>query len=313
MSLSEPLRAQIESLVQQSRVVLFMKGNKNFPQCGFSAQVVKILGEVGVPFTTVNVLADPQIRDGIKEYAQWPTIPQLYVEGKFVGGCDIVRDLHASGELAPLVGAPPKAERAGASGPAKLPTITFSPGAVKAFREADDGSGDTLRIGISPSYAYELFFGGKEEGDVALEIDGIALRLDPASAARADGLRVEWVEADGAFKIESPHEPARVRSLSAKDVAKLIAAGEDFELIDVRTEGERATAKIERARHLDKAGEAFLATLPKDKKLVFHCHHGVRSRAAAEHYLEQGFQRVYNLEGGIDAWSQQVDPKVARY
>lgn len=96
-------RQRIDETVQQNRVVLFMKGSKLFPQCGFSAQVVGILRELNVEFKDVNVLADADIRQGVKEYANWPTIPQLYVNGKFVGGCDIVSDLHQSGELAQLV------------------------------------------------------------------------------------------------------------------------------------------------------------------------------------------------------------------
>jgi monothiol glutaredoxin len=90
---------KISELVGKNKVLLFMKGNKAFPQCGFSNQVVQILKKEGVDFETVNVLADPEIRQGIKEFSSWPTIPQLYVNGKFVGGCDIVNEMHASGEL----------------------------------------------------------------------------------------------------------------------------------------------------------------------------------------------------------------------
>lgn len=97
-------RQKIESLVSGHKVVLFMKGTKNFPQCGFSGAVAQILRTQGVEYKDVNVLADPSIREGIKEFAQWPTIPQLYVDGKFVGGCDIVRELHARGELAAVLG-----------------------------------------------------------------------------------------------------------------------------------------------------------------------------------------------------------------
>ena len=104
MPLSEPVRAQIESLVTGKPVVLFMKGNRQFPQCGFSAQVIQILDEVAGTYETVNVLADPEVRDGIKEYSSWPTIPQLYVKGQFVGGCDIVKEMYASGELQRLLG-----------------------------------------------------------------------------------------------------------------------------------------------------------------------------------------------------------------
>jgi monothiol glutaredoxin len=93
------VKAKIVDLVGNHKVLLFMKGNKSFPQCGFSNKVVQILKSEGVPFETVNVLADPEIRQGIKDYSSWPTVPQLYVNGKFIGGCDIVTEMHASGEL----------------------------------------------------------------------------------------------------------------------------------------------------------------------------------------------------------------------
>ncbi|NUN92833.1 MAG: Grx4 family monothiol glutaredoxin [Verrucomicrobiae bacterium] len=92
--MDEELRQRIEKTIHGHPVVLFMKGSKRFPQCGFSASVVQVLGEVGVAFETVNVLADPALREGIKEFSDWPTIPQLYVKGEFVGGADIVRELH---------------------------------------------------------------------------------------------------------------------------------------------------------------------------------------------------------------------------
>ena len=80
-------------------VVLFMKGTPEFPQCGFSGQVVQILDYLGAPFKGVNVLADPEIRQGIKEYSNWPTIPQLYIKGEFIGGCDIIKEMFQAGEL----------------------------------------------------------------------------------------------------------------------------------------------------------------------------------------------------------------------
>jgi monothiol glutaredoxin len=98
--LDETTRKFIEHLIQNNKVVLFMKGNRSFPQCGFSAAVVEVLKKHGVDFHTVNVLQDPAIRDGIKEFSEWPTIPQLYVGGEFLGGCDIVREMDANGELA---------------------------------------------------------------------------------------------------------------------------------------------------------------------------------------------------------------------
>ena len=97
-------RARIDEIVKANPVVLFMKGTALFPQCGFSSRAVAILDRLGVPFETVDVLQDPEIRDGIKAYSDWPTIPQLYVKGEFVGGSDIMMEMFESGELQQLVG-----------------------------------------------------------------------------------------------------------------------------------------------------------------------------------------------------------------
>ncbi len=97
-----PTHTAIDTAVKADDIVLFMKGNPNFPQCGFSATVVDILNHVGVTFKTYDVLSDPDLREGIKEFSDWPTIPQLYVKGEFIGGCDIIREMFSEGELASL-------------------------------------------------------------------------------------------------------------------------------------------------------------------------------------------------------------------
>lgn len=96
------INAQIDNTVKSNDVVLFMKGTPDFPQCGFSGQVAQILGYLGVAYQGVNVLADDAVREGIKVYSNWPTIPQLYVKGEFIGGCDIVREMFQAGELQEL-------------------------------------------------------------------------------------------------------------------------------------------------------------------------------------------------------------------
>ena len=99
-------RDRIEEIVRGNDVVLFMKGTELFPQCGFSSRAVAILEHLGTPFKTVDVLQDPDIRQGVKEYSDWPTIPQLYVRGEFVGGSDIMMEMFESGELQQLVATP---------------------------------------------------------------------------------------------------------------------------------------------------------------------------------------------------------------
>ena len=102
--MSDP-QARIDELVKKNDVVLFMKGTALFPQCGFSSRAIAILDHLGAGYETVDVLQDPEIRNGIKEYSDWPTIPQLYVKGEFVGGSDIMMEMYESGELQQLVAA----------------------------------------------------------------------------------------------------------------------------------------------------------------------------------------------------------------
>lgn len=103
MNDTSPVFARIEEDVNANPVVLYMKGTPVFPQCGFSAQVVQVLSLLGVKFKAFDILADDELRQGIKEYSHWPTIPQLYVKGEFIGGCDIVREMYQAGELAQLL------------------------------------------------------------------------------------------------------------------------------------------------------------------------------------------------------------------
>lgn len=308
MPLSEPVRAQIQDLVTAKPVVLFMKGNRQAPQCGFSAQVVQILDELAPSYETVNVLSDPSLRDGIKEFSSWPTIPQLYIKGQFVGGCDIVKEMYASGELQKLLGAE--------SAPSDPPRIAVTAGAAKEIaKAASEAEGELLRFSVSPKFENELYFDTRKEGDFVVDTSGLSLLVDRASAKRANGVTIDFVvgPSGGGFKIDNPNEPPRVRPLSAKELSRMLDAPGGVELFDVRPDVERNLAKIARARALDADGIERLAGLAKDTPIVFHCHHGMRSRAAAEEAIGRGFTRVYNLEGGIAAWSEDVDSSVPRY
>jgi len=101
--MTTPIQERIQAEITANPVMLYMKGTAMFPQCGFSARVVQILTHMGVPFATANVLEEAGLRDGIKQFSNWPTVPQLYVKGEFVGGCDIITELYQSGELATLL------------------------------------------------------------------------------------------------------------------------------------------------------------------------------------------------------------------
>jgi monothiol glutaredoxin len=102
-TMTQSVQEKIDALVKDNKLLVFMKGTPQFPQCGFSAATVQILSTVGYPFEAVNVLEDNEIRNGIKAYSNWPTIPQIFVDGEFIGGCDILIEMHNRGELKPLI------------------------------------------------------------------------------------------------------------------------------------------------------------------------------------------------------------------
>ena len=306
MSLAEPLRTQIEGLIGNNRVVLFMKGTRSFPQCGFSATVVQILDDLLPEYHTVNVLKEPDIREGIKAFSNWPTIPQLYVNGKFVGGCDIVREMYVSGELQSALGVKAPEQTA--------PRIDVSESARRAIQQAGE-PGAALRLSVSSRFEYELSLDEQRNGDFAIDLgQGLSLVIDRMSAKRADGISIDYSGANGGgFRIDNPNEPARVKSLQPAELKALLASSQPPQLIDVRSQEEQDIACIAGGKLLDTEQERALEGLARDTPIVFYCHHGMRSRSAAERYLAQGFTRVYNLEGGIDAWSKQVDSSVPRY
>lgn len=307
MALEETVKNDLDQIIGSDKVVLFMKGKRRLPQCGFSAQVVGILDSLVDSYTTVDVLSRPDIRQGIKEFSNWPTIPQLFVGGEFVGGCDIVKDLFAKGELEGLLGV--KAEL-------PTPSIEISDaalGALESARGADEAK--LVRFEIGNGFTYGLAFDDKREGDVEVTASDYTIVLDRMTARAADGTKIDFVEAagGGGFKITNPNEPPRVKQMGAATLKAKLDASEPITLVDVRPPDEVAVASISAARPFDPHMQAELFSLPKDTAIVFHCHHGGRSQNVAEHFVAKGFSNIYNLEGGIDAWSVQVDSSVPRY
>jgi monothiol glutaredoxin len=309
VALEAQLKKKIDDLVKSDEVVLFMKGSRSFPQCGFSASVVNILNTLVPKYTTVNILADVDVRGGMKEYSDWPTFPQLFIKGEFVGGADIVRQMHESGELEKKLG--------GLVASAKPPTLTVSPRAAAELQAAlaDGSPGDVIHLSVTPSWEHTLDLGPKEASHVTIETGGLTLQLDRASAGRANGVTVDFVEAGGeaGFKIENPNRPAAVKQVDGKALKALLDSGTVKHVYDVRTEKERGMAKLEGTKLLDDAAMQEIEALPKDAHIAFYCHQGTRSRGAAEHFLKLGFTNLYNLAGGLDAWSRDVDPSVPRY
>jgi len=179
---------------------------------------------------------------------------------------------------------------------------------------ADAEAGLALHLAIDARYQAQFHLAEAELGSIRSEANGIAIYMDLATAQRARNVRIDWADTvqGSGLTIDNPNAPAGVKALSVQDLKARLDAG-DITLVDVRPPDERALAALTVPfRTLDDGIEA-LARLPKDSHLAFLCHTGSRSASAAEHFRGLGFAKVYNVAGGIDAWSREVDPGVPRY
>ncbi len=307
MSLDTDLRERIDQQVNSARVVLYMKGSPRQPMCGFSAKTAGILDSMLDDYVTFDVLQDEAIREGIKVYGQWPTIPQLYIDGELVGGCDIVTDMFNSGELHDMLGVE-KPDRT-------PPEITITPKAAEKIQEAMAGhQGIALHLQVDPNFQARFQLAPAEGNEIASEAGGIQVLFDVASAQRARGAAIDWVETvqGEGLSINLPEAPQPVAQMSVQDLKKRLDAG-DITLVDVRTDAERQKASIEGALAMNADVMSQLEAMPKESPIAFVCHTGGRSQVAAQHFNKQGFTEVYNVAGGIDAWSMEIDPSVPRY
>jgi monothiol glutaredoxin len=307
MTLSDNTREKIEGLIQQNRVVLFMKGTPKEPMCGFSSKTVGLLDSILNDYTSVDVLEDQEIREGIKVFGNWPTIPQLYIDGELVGGCDIVTAMFNSNELHDMLGveAPDRTP----------PEVTITDAAAEKILEAMSGhEGIGLHFAVDASWQSQFNVAPAEGHEIKVEANGITLLFDLASAQRARGAVIDWVESmqGEGLTIKLPEAPEPVKQMNVTELKQNLD-NDAVILIDVRGSEERALASLDAARIMDGGTMQAIEAMPKDTALAFICHVGNRSQVAAEHFRKQGFSNVSNVAGGIDAWSQQVDTTVPRY
>lgn len=308
MSLDPALRQRIDTLLQANPVVLFMKGSPDAPRCGFSAKAAGILSSLLPRYASVDVLEDGEIREGIKVYGSWPTIPQLYVKGELVGGSDIIEEMFDSGELHAALGLP---------APDRTPpAITVTPAARKAIDAAmASADGAVLHLSVDAQFNAQFKLGPARGHEIVADADGLRIHLDPASAPRAQGMVVDWVEdmRGAGLAIRNPNAPAPVKSIGVKELHDRILTG-TIDVIDVRPASGRGIAPFPQPHEvLDDASRARIEALPKDVPIAFICHHGSSSRRMAEHFRNLGFHDVYTVEGGIDAWAKEIDPSVPVY
>ena len=307
MSLSDSAREQIENIIRQDRVVLFMKGTPQAPMCGFSSKTVGLLDSILSDYASIDVLQDQEIREGIKVFGNWPTIPQLYIDGELVGGCDIVSAMFNSCELHEMLGveAPDRTP----------PEVTITDAAAEKIHEAMGGhEGVGLHFAIDAGWQSQFNVAPAEGHEIKVEANGITFLFDLASAQRANGAVIDWVETmqGEGLTINLPQAPKPVNQMSVEDLKQALD-DDSVILIDVRGKEERALATLAAAKPMEGNLMQEIEAMPKDTALAFICHVGNRSQVAAEHFRKQSFSNVSNVAGGIDAWSKQIDPSVPQY
>ena len=202
MSADDAIRERIDAVIASDRVVLFMKGTRQQPQCGFSAATVGILDSMLPDYVTVNVLEDAAIREGIKAYSDWPTIPQLYIDKEFTGGSDVVKQLFNTGALHDALGvdAPDRTP----------PEIAVSDAAAEVMRNALEGQpGMSVHLSIDGRWQHNFTLGPAEGHEIKAESNGVEILMDVGAAQKARGLEVDMVETlqGTGFEIKNPNAP----------------------------------------------------------------------------------------------------------
>jgi monothiol glutaredoxin len=307
MQTANTAHERIHALVTGDRVVLFMKGTRTQPQCGFSAAAIGALDSLLDQYRTVDVLADEAIRQGVKAYGNWPTIPQLYIDGELVGGSDIISAMFNSGELHQTLGIVEPAR--------VVPTIHITERAAAAIREAlPQGGDEVLHLSIDADLRPQFMLKPANGHELVAESAGVQVHFDRASAQRAQGIEIDWVESvrGSGLSVRNPAAPPPVQALDVAGLKAKLDQGA-IRVLDVRPAADRQRAPFPAAQALDPDSMPALAALPKDTALAFLCHFGNSSRSAAEHFRSLGFTALYNVEGGVDAWSTTIDPSIPRY
>jgi len=291
--MTEELRAKLQSMVDSHDVVLFMKGTRQQPQCGFSNRVVSILEELEIDYQTYNVFSDPDIRSGMKDFSMWPTFPQLYIKQEFVGGCDLVTEMMQSGELPGMLGVTLE--------DVEPPTVHCSPNILNLFKESLATHGGGIHIDVSKNFQYDIFIGPKSNGQVESIVDGVPFYFSRGSAKRANGISLDFKDGDnGGVLIDNPNEP-KFEDIAVSDVEAWVADNPTAKVYQI---GVTAEQVLPFATLLDANAHQEIGQLPKDHPIAFMCVMGVRSQHAAKDLAFQGYSNVFNIVGGLTAWNE---------
>ncbi len=298
--MSDQTTHRIEEMLSENPVFLFMKGTPQTPMCGFSSNTVKILKDlIGDDFASFNVLEDPEIREGIKTYGQWPTIPQLYVNKELIGGNDIISEMFNTGELHELLSL---------EQPDKTPpVIGITDEALDHIKEGLKDMGDhQLFLSIDDEFNTRFSLEMPKGYEVIADVGDLKVYMDIGTAKRAMGVEISWVdELQGSgLRIKNPNEPPAVQDLSVAELQDWFDTDNDNpKIYDVRSADKFAEGSVDHAVRLDKQTISEIEAMDKETPLVFVCQIGQSSMSAAEFFRKKGYTKVFNLTGGYNAWN----------
>jgi len=293
---------RIEQMLQENPIFLFMKGTPQTPMCGFSSNTVKILKDlIGDNFASFNVLEDAEIREGIKTYGQWPTIPQLYVNKELIGGNDIISEMFNTGELHTLLNL---------TQPDRTPpTISITEDALNHIKEGLKDMGDhQLFLSIDDEFNTRFSLEMPKGYEVVADVGDLKVYMDIGTAKRAKGIEISWVdEMQGSgLRINNPNEPPAVSDLTVEELQDWFDLDhENPKVYDVRSEDKFNEGSVDHAVRLDKKSINDIESMNKDTPLVFVCQVGQSSMSAAEYFRKKGYTKVFNLTGGYNAWVEK--------
>lgn len=300
-NMNQAVKERIENLIESHKVFLFMKGNPQTPMCGFSGNTIKIMKSlVGNDFASFNVLEDNEIREGIKVFSDWPTIPQLYIDQEFVGGNDIISEMFNTGELHELLNLE-KPDRT-------PPTMKVSDEALSHIKEGmKDVGNNKLFLSIDDEFNTRFSLDTPKGYEVVSKVGDLDIYMDIGTAERAQNIEITWIEElqGSGLRIKNPNEPPAVEELSVAELQDWFDTDTTANpyIFDVRPEDKIAEGTVPTAQRLDKEAIEEIESMDKSTPLVFLCQVGQSSMAAAEYFRKKGFTKVFNLTGGYNAWN----------
>ncbi len=309
MSLSEKIKNQIKDYINREKVALFMKGTQSNPKCSFSANIVQILNNFITEYLSIDVLENNKIRQGIKIYSNWPTIPQLYIDQKFIGGNDIVSQMYKNGELSKYFDLKINNNL--------IPKIQISNLAQQALKEASATYDNPkyLRLRINAKFEHSLSFQNKNEEDIIIKSNNINLIIDPISKSRSNGIKIDYkkLKSTEGFKIENPNSPPEIKKINVFELKKKFDNNESIIVFDVRTKEEWDITHLNNTLFFNDYPKNKLKQIDKSHPIAFLCHHGQRSKRIAETFRTKGFTNIFNVIGGISEWSSKINNKIDKY